>query len=600
MPAQAWLALGVTALAVGLFLWNRFRADVVAVLIATLLIVTGLVTPAEGVSGFANEATIAVALLLVLGTGLAHTGAVDVLAGMAVRLAGRSEWRLLVLAIAVVIPVSAVINNTAAVAVLMPALLGATRQVDVSPSRILMPLSFASQLGGALTLIGTSTNLLVAGLMLDLGFDRIRIFELTAPALVVMAAGVAYLLTVGRWLTPAREPPHDLLGGYALHDYLTTVRIRPGSPLAGQSISESRFGHEQGLVIVRIEREDGAVVDGPGAATVLREGDLLLIEGKVADIREIRESTGLEIQGADPALPDPGAEPGEGAGAEAVRFAEVLVPPRSPAIGQTLRSLRLRTRHAVSALGLRRHGESLLENLAAVALRPGDVLLVQGRTSALRQLHESGALSLVGPVEISPRRRRRRVWALLAMAVTVLLAAFELVPIMVSAMIGVVILLITRTLGPDEAYDGMDWMVVVLLGAIIPLGIALEKTGAAAQIATWIGGVAGPLGPYGLLAAVYVLTSALTNVISNVAAAAVVLPVAAALATGMGLSPTPFAIGVMFAASNAFMTPIGYQTNLFVYGPGGYRFSDFLRVGAPLSVVTAVAAVFAIPLFIPF
>lgn len=597
MAPAAWLTLGVTGLALALFLWNRFRPDVVALLVTTLLILLGLVTPAEGVSGFSNEATLAVAFLLVLSTGLTHTGAVDELARAFVRLAGRSESRLLLLLIVMTIPLSALINNTAAVAILLPALLGASRQVEVAPSRLLMPLSFASQLGGTLTLIGTSTNLLVAGLVLDLGFERIRIFDITLPALVVAAAGVAYLLTLGRWLMPEREAPRDLLSSYELHDYLTTVRVRPGSPLADRSIGETRFGQEQGLVIIRIERRDGDVVYAPGAATVLREGDLLLVEGKVRDIAHVRDSAGVDIQGADSALAEPAAAREDAE--DAVVFAEILVPPRSPVIGRTLRALRLRTSYAVSILGLRRHGEPVREHLGEVALRTGDILLAQARASAFRQVREVGAFALVGPVELAPRRRAKRRWALLAMAAAILLAALEVVPLMVSALAGVVLLFLTGTVSPDEAYDDMDWMVVILLAAIIPLGIALQKSGAAAAMAGWIALAAGPFGPHGLLAAVYVLTMVLTNLISNVAAAALVFPVAGALATAMGLSPTPFAVAVMFAASNAFMTPIGYQTNLFVYGPGGYRFADFLRVGAPLSVVTAAAAIIAIPLFIP-
>lgn len=595
MSPQAWLTLGITALAFGLFLWNRFRPDVVALGIATLLIITGLVSPAEGVSGFSNEATITVALLLVLSTGLSRTGAVDLLARATVRTAGTSELRLLLLVMGVVVPLSALVSNTAAVAVLLPAILGASRQVGVSPSRLLMPLSFASQLGGALTLIGTSTNLLVAGLVLDLGFERIRIFDVTLPALVVAAAGLLYLLTAGRWLMPDRPAPRDLLSSYELHDYLTTVRIRADSPLTGRSIAESRFGHEEGLQIIRIERANGASVAGPIAATVLREDDLLLVEGKVGDIARMREAVGVEIEGADPRMPEPDDEADD-----PVRFAEVLVPPRSAAIGRTLRTLRLRTRYDVSVLGVRRHGAPIQENLGKVALRAGDVLLVQGRSSALRRLHETGPLVLVGPVEIAPQRRGKRVWAVLAMTAAVGLAAFEVLPLMVSAMVGVVLLLVSRTIRPEEAYEEMDWMVVVLLAAIIPLGIALQNSGAASQIALRIGEIAGPLGPYGLLAAVYILTSVLTNLVSNVAAAALVFPIAGALAVSAGLSPTPFAIAVMFAASNAFITPIGYQTNLFVYGPGGYRFTDFVRAGAPLSVVTAAAAIFAIPLFIPF
>lgn len=599
MSGEAWLALAVTAGAFALFIWNRYRPDVVALLVATVLILTGLVTPAEGVSGFANEATITVALLLVLSTGLMHTGAVDLVARRAVRLAGGSELKLLVLVVGAVVPLSAIINNTAAVAILLPALLGASRQVGVAPSRLLLPLSFASQLGGTLTLIGTSTNLLVAGLMIDLGFDRIRIFEITPPALMVAAAGMLYLFTLGRWLTPRREESRDLLESYELHDYLTSLRVRNGSPLEGRSIAETRFADEQGLTILRVEREGGHDVATPGAPTVLRAGDVLLVEGKIPDIARLSADVGVEIEGADPQLPQPGSEPETGDD-DPVRLAEMLVPPRSSASGRSLRGLRLRTRFAVSGIGLRRHGAALHENMSAVTLRPGDVVLVQGRAGSLRQLHESGELSLVGPVELAPKRRKKMKWAIIAMLGAVLLAALEIVPIMVGAMVGVVFLLLTRTVGADEAYREMDWMVVILLAAVLPLGIALQKSGAAAGVAGTLGALAAPFGPYGLLAAVYILTSGLTNAISNVAAAALMVPIAAALAQTAGLSPTPFAVAVMFAASNAFLTPIGYQTNLLVYGPGGYRFSDFLRVGGLLSVITAVVSVIAIPMFIPF
>ncbi len=599
MPAEAWLTLAVTGLALGLFLWNRFSPDVVALLIATLLILLGLVTPAEGLSGFANEATITVAMLLVLATGLTHTGVVDEVGRRAIRLAGKSEFRLLALIVAVIVPVSALINNTAAVAVLLPAVLGASRSVGAAPSRLLMPMSFASQLGGSLTLIGTSTNLLVAGLFLDLGFDRIRIFDITPPALLVAAAGVLYLLTLGRWLSPHRESPQDLLESYELHDYLTSLRVRTVSPLADLSIGESRLAERQGLSILRVTRANGVTVDAPDATTVLRGNDILLVEGKIRDITALGDDEGLEIQGADPLLPDPGKE-SPGGDDDPVRLAEVLVPPRTPAAWRSLRALRLRTRYAISAIGLRRHGAAIVDDLSTVTLKPGDVLLVQGRSSSLRQLHEAGPLALIGPVSLTPRRHGKRRWAVLAIGGAILLAAFDIVPIVAATMAGVVLLLLTRTVSPDEAYENMDWMVVVLLAAILPLGIALESSGAAATLAGWVAAAAGPYGPHALLAAVYVITAILTNVISNVAAAALVVPIASALAQSAGLAPTPFAVAVMFAASNAFLTPIGYQTNLFVYGPGGYNFGDFLRVGAPLSVITAAVSVIAIPIFIPF
>ncbi|MGH7476981.1 MAG: SLC13 family permease [Longimicrobiales bacterium] len=599
MPGEAALALAIAALALGLFIWNRLRPDVVALLVATLLVITGLVTPAEGVSGFSNEATITVALMLVLSAGLLRTGAIDIVAARAVRLAGSSEWRLLLLVIIVVVPLSAVINNTAAVAILLPALLGAARQVGATPSRLLMPLSFASQLGGTLTLIGTSTNLLVAGLILDLGLERIGIFDITPPALIAASVGVFYLLTVGRWLTPIRPESKDLIESYELHDYLTGLRVRPDSPLVGRSIGESRLGRAQGLQVVRIEREDGEGVHAPGGGTVIREGDLLLVEGKILDIASIRSQVGVDIQGADPQLPEPGHE-SDGDDADRVRFAEVFLPPRSRAVGRSLTAHALRTRFGVSALALRRHGEPVREPLGTLTLQPGDILLVQGASSALRRLHEVGDFSLIGALELPSKRRHKIRLAVPIVLGVVVLAAFEVVPIMVAAMMGGVAMLLTRSLSADEAYGAMDWMVIVLLGGILPLGIALQTSGAADVLAEQLLRIGRPLGPYGSLAAVYVLTSLLTNLISNVAAATLAVPIGVAVATSLGVSPMPFVVAVMFAASNAFVTPIAYQTNLFVYGPGGYRFSDFIRVGAPLAVLTGVAAILAIPHFFPF
>jgi di/tricarboxylate transporter len=594
------LTLAVAAGALALFVWNRVRADVVGLTVMATLIVLGLVTPQQGISGFANEATVTVAAMFVLSAGLVRTGAIDVAGRWVARLAGGSEVRLLVISIAIVIPLSAFINNTPVVVVMIPMILGLTRQIGAAPSRLFMPISFASQMGGTLTLIGTSTNLLVAGLVLDLGLERIRLFDITPPALVLTAVGVAYLLTVGRWLTPTRETPRDLIASYELREYLTGLKVATDSPLVGRTLRDSRFGEEHGLQVVGIRREGGERVPFPRGGTRIDASDLLVVRGKIPDIARIGETDGLRIAGTRPDFPLGGA-PEDGDGEESgPHLAELIVPPRSMLIGHTVQSLNFRGRYGIPVLAIQRHGEPLRGALRDVRFEAGDLLLVQGRDAELQRLHRGSDLALLGPVELPTRRRRKLQLAIAILIAVVLLAALEVTTILVSSILGVVAMFLTRCLTPDEAYREVDWMVLVLLGSILPLGIAMQNTGTAQFLAEAAMRITAPLGLYGILAAVYLLTSLMTELISNNAAAVVLTPVAIAMATALGISPLPLVIAVMIAASNSYMTPIGYQTNTFIYGPGGYRFTDFLRVGGPLNLLMVAAATLVIPWFFPF
>lgn len=605
------LTLGVMAGALALFVWNRVRVDVVGVIVMAALILTGLVSPQEGVSGFSNEAMLTVAAMFVLSAGLVRTGAIDALGRWVARMAGRSEWRLLAISLLLVIPLSAFINNTPVVVVTIPMILGITRQTGVAPSRVFMPISFASQMGGTLTLIGTSTNLLVAGLVLELGLDRIGLFDITPVAAVLTAVGVLYLLTVGHWLTPTRSPPADLIASYELREYLTGLIVEDDSPLVGRTLRESRFGEQYGLQVIGIEREGGRISFPRGGAHVLAN-DLLLVRGKIAEIARISETQHLRIAGAQPNLAldrHEASEPStEDAAADAAdagdgsdeRLAEVIVPPRSPVAGHTLRSLNFRGRYGVPVLGIQRHGEPLHGPLGNVEIAAGDLLLVQASDAQLRELHRGRDLALLGPVDLPRRRRRKIKVAVPILGAVVLLAAFDVMTILVSSMLGVIAMFLTGCITPEEAYEEVDWMVLVLLGSIIPLGIAMQNTGTAAYLAWGILQLTEPFGLYGLLAAVYLATSFLTEVVSNNATAVVLTPIAIGIASAAGISPMPLVVAVMMAASNSFMTPVGYQTNTFIYGPGGYRFLDFVRVGGPLNVLLVVAATIAIPVFFPF
>jgi di/tricarboxylate transporter len=597
--ADILLTLAVTAGALGLFIWNRVRVDVVALIVMAALIVLGLVTPQEGISGFANEAMITVAAMFILSAGLLRTGAIDALGKRLERWAGDTELRLLVVTILMVIPLSAFINNTPVVVVMIPMVLGLVRKMKIAPSRLFMPISFASQMGGTLTLIGTSTNLLVAGLVLELGMDRIRIFDITPAAAVLTVVGVAYLLTVGRWLTPTRETAPDLISSYELREYLTGLEVGADSQLAGRSLRDVRFGSNYGLQVIGIDRS-GTRLPYPRGGTIIEAGDVLIVEGKIADIASIEELEGLRIAGAQPEFPLPDTAPDAAPTETEARLAEVIIPPRSHVIGYTLQQINFRNRYGVPVLGIQRHGEPLQERMRDVVLEPGDILLVSGRNEELTALHRSGDLALLGAVRMPRKRLRKMKHASAIIVAVVALAAFDVMPILVSSILGVIAMFLTGCVTPDEAYEDIDWMVLVLLGAIIPLGIAMRNTGTAELIASALVGATRPLGVYGVLASFYLMTSVLTEMISNNAAAVVLTPIAIATALALGVSPLPFVIAVMFAASNSFMTPIGYQTNTFIYGPGGYRFSDFLRVGGPLNVLLVITATLTIPFFFPF
>jgi di/tricarboxylate transporter len=604
MTPDVVLTLVVTAGALGLFLWDKVRVDVVGIIVMVTLILLGLVTPQQGISGFANEAVITVTAMFILSAGLLRTGAIDVLSRWTERVAGKGELSLLIVAIALVVPLSAFINNTPVVVVVIPMVLGLTRKMGISPSKLFMPISFASQMGGTLTLIGTSTNLLVAGLVLDLGLERIRLFDITAPAAILAAAGIAYLLTIGRWLTPTREPPGDLISVYELREFLTGLTVTKESPVVGQSLRDADFARTYGLNVVGIDR-GGQRIPFPRGGTIVNAEDVLIVEGKVADIARIQEQGHFSIAGTAPDFPlgerrASGQERRTGDTDQGPELAELIVPPRSPVIGRSLRQLNFRNRYGLPVLGIQRHGAALHQRMRDVVLQPGDILLVNGSSSELRALHRSGDLALLGTVALPAKRLRKLKFSVPIILLVVLLAAFEILPILVSALAGCAAMFLTGCLTPDEACEDIDWMVIVLLGSIIPLGIAMQNTGTAQLIATALVGVTQPLGLLGVLATFYLLTSVLTELISNNAAAVVLTPIAIATAAALDASPMPFVIAVMFAASNSFMTPIGYQTNTFIYGPGGYRFSDFVRVGGPLNVLMVVLATLVIPIFFPF
>lgn len=589
------VTLAITLGAVVLFVLDRFPIEVVGLMVMVALIVTGVVTPAEGVSGFASEALITIAAMFVLSAALVRTGGVDALGRWISRMAGSSDLRLLMVSLAVVVPASAFVNNTPVVVVMVPVLLGLARERGVPASRFFMPVSFASQMGGTLTLVGTSTNLLVAGLVLDLGLPRIRLFDITLPGLIFTGLGVAYLLTVGRRLVPDRDGEADLDARYELGEYLSGLEVGADSVLVGQTLMESGLRANRGLDVLAIERGEERLLL-PESGERIQAGDRLVVRGKIANIADAEADVGLSISGTGPKLSSQDREATNGEAS----YSELLVPPRSRVLGKSLEELRFRGTYGVPVVGIRRHGVTVHDPMRSVELRAGDILLVRGTADDLARIRETGDLALLGPLDLPPRRKKKLPVAVAIILSVVLLAALGVTTILVAALAGVVVAFLAGCVSPEEAYEDVDWQPLVLIGSILPLGLAMQQTGTAEWLAQHFLVLTRVLGPVGVLVAFYLAISLLTEIISNGAAAVVMTPLAVAMAESLGVSPMPFVIAVIFAASNSFMTPVGYQTNTFIYGPGGYRFTDFVRVGGPLGALFAVAAGFVIPWFFPF
>mgnify|MGYP000224069880 CR=1 FL=1 len=545
--------------------------------------------PGDALSGFANPATLTVLAMFILSDGVQRTGIVQMLGAVLSRYTGDSESRQLTATIGLVSPISGFINNTAAVAILLPMVTDLAERGGVSPSKLLLPLSYASMFGGTLTLIGTSTNILASDLSARLIGHPFSMFEFTALGLVLSVVGAAYLLTVGRALTPARiKPRTDLTEEFGMADYLTEVVVRPDSPLVGQQVGGALVGTEFDVDLLQLIR-DGEVFLEPLGPKQIRPGDTFAIRTDRDTLVDLLDVEGLDL------VPEVTVDADELEAAEADQnLVEVVVAPGSSLVGETLRSTTFRQRYDATVLALRRGDELVRSRLDNVRLRVGDTLLVQATADSVARLDANRDFIVAQEIERHDWRRSKVPVAVGIVAAVVALAALDVLPIVVSALGGALAMVLTGCLHPGELYDAVQWDVVFLLAGVIPLGIAMETTGAADLLAAFVVGTADFLPLLAVLGVFYLLTALLTNVISNNASVVLMIPVAVEAATALGGNAFAFVLAVTFAASTAFMTPVGYQTNLFVYGPGGYRFTDYLRVGAPLQLVFAVVTTLGI------
>lgn len=590
MPLERIEVLAVMVFALVLFISERVRVDLVSLLVLVLLMLLGLVTPQQGISGFSNEATVTVAAMFVLSGALKKVGGLDAVTGLLVRAAEKGRSVLLGSTMGIVSAISPFINNTACVAVFMPIVLTVARRVKISPSRLLIPISYAAQFGGVVTLIGTSTNVLVASIAVRHGLAPLGMFEFTPLGLILLVAGIAYMLLIGQWLLPDRRSA-DLTTAYALGDYLTELVVKPGSKLAGRRLEESGLSQAD-VNVVEIVRE-GSAIWAPMRGQRLAAGDVLLVRSTPERMLLAKDTLGLEIR-PEAKFSDERLQ-GEG-----TVLAELLVAPGSHLEGLSLQATNFRARFGVIVMAIHRRAEIIREQLRDVVLRAGDVLLVLGQRDDVARLGSLDDFIVLRQFEHRRVDARRVALVLLTILGVIVAAAVFEVPVVLAAVTGAVALVITRCLNLEEAYEGIDWQVIFLLAGVLPLGIALEETGTAQWMAGGVISVVGSLGPIWVLGAIYFVTAVLNAVVSNNAAAVLMLPIAISTAVGLGVDPRAFVFVIAYAGSCDFATPIGYQTNTMIYGPGGYRFLDYTKVGAPLILLFMLLTTLIAPRLWPF
>ena len=589
MTPEVGLLLTILVVAMVLFSFEWVPADVVALGILLALILTGLVPADRAFAGFGSETVMMFLGLLIMTAALLRTGVVDQVGRWISRRAGPRPQRLLVLIVIAVAVLGAFISNTASTAFFLPVVMGIAARTSTSPTKLLMPLAFGSILSSSVSLISTSTNIIVSGLMQQSGMAAMGMFELAPVGIPIAAVGVAYVLTLGRRLMPDRGKA-GVEPAFGLGPYLTEVVIRPGSKLIGRTLGEAGLGSELDLTVVKIVRERARYL-APRSNTRLAEGDVLLVEGRRPDVLKVKDIAGIDIK-ADVDLADSDLQ------AEDVRLVEAILPPGSPLVGRTLRSHRFRERYGLQVLAIHRHHETLTAKLRKVRLRMGDVLLLQGDQHVLAGLEGDRSFRILGSVdEPRPNVRRSRP-AIVIFAGALMLATFGVVSLPVAMLLGALAAFLTGCITPEEAYREVEWKAIILVGCMLALGAAMEATGAAPYLASQVTRLVSGESPVWLLTAFFALTVLLTQPMSNQAAAVVVLPVAIQTAAQLQLNPRTFAMMVAVAASCSYLTPLE-PSCMLVYGPGRYRFADFLKVGLPLTLIIGVLAVVLVPLVWP-
>ncbi len=579
------------------FIKEWVAPDLVALGGFAVLLATGVLDEADLRSVFSNTAPLTIGAMFVLGEALTRTGGIDWLAHRFETWAGKSMNRALLILTLIVMPLSAFMNNTPVVIVFLPVMMAFARQSGLKASKLLIPLSFLSILGGTMTLIGTSTNLLVAGVAEQNGQPPFGIFEITKLGVLYAIVGFLYLFFVGRHLLPSRDTVSSLLDAEDTRKFCSAAEITRDSPLIGERLIEHPlFSDRKRTIVYEVIRHGRRMEEIPLDALVLEPRDLLWFRGTPKQLAEIRGAKGVRMLHEA----KPGEQDDESAPTTEVKTVEAIIGAQSALLGRSVRSSNIRRRYGVVVTAVHRKGVNLREGYQDIPLAFGDTLLLEGPVHNLASLQQEGHFLSLNESRVKPTRKSKVVIAVAILTAVVSVAALDLLSITSAAIVGAVLAVATRCLDLRDSYRAIEWNILFLIYGMLGIGAAMEKTGGAALIANQLVASMEGYGPIVILAAIYLLASVLTELVTNNAVAILLTPIVIPIAASLEVDPRPFIVAIMFGASASFMTPIGYQTNTYVYGAGGYRFADFLKIGLPLDLLLWVVAVVFIPMFWPF
>ncbi len=602
MSAQIAVVLAILSATIVLFVVEKLGPDVVALLAVLALLLTGSLQTTEAFAGFGNPAVITIASIFLVTAGLANTGVAAWIGRRLLRIAGESESRLVAVTMAAAATLSLVMNNIASASVLLPGLSSIARQTKISSSKLLIPLSFGTLLGGMATLF-TTTNILVNDELVQKGLTGFTLWDFFRIGSLITVAGIVFMMLVGRRLlpdypnkemTPVRRLPADLARIYEVPEQLFEARLLAGSPLDGGTVAQSRLGEAYNLNIIGILR-GGRIKLSPPRDELLRAGDRLLIEGDAEGVRQSGESLGLVCERG-------GNVPYVDLADRDIGIIEIVVSPYADLVGSSLREIHFREKFGLTVLALRREGRPVHQGVPDLPLRFGDALLVQGPRQRLRLLRRERNFILLDEPELAEEavQPAKAPWALLAMALMLVLAGSGVMRIAGAALLAAMLMVVSGALRMEEGYRVIEWRAVVMIGGMLSMGTALDKSGAASFISHNMLHALAPFGPLAVLAGYYVLSMLLAQAMSGAATAVILAPVAMSAATQMGISPYPLLMAVILGTSSGFLTPVSHPANVLVMGPGGYRFTDYARVGGYLTAVILVIIVIFVPLFWPF
>lgn len=586
MSLQAWATVAVIVAAMGLFASEKLRIDLVALLVLATLVILGIVNPVEALSGFSNEATVTVAAMFALSLGIERSGALDSLTRQLMKI--RRPWLLTLALMLTIAPLGAFIKNIALVAMFLPLALKVCQRTRTSPARVLMPMAYAAQMGGVCTLVGTSSNLLADSIAQRHGLQGLGFFEFSKMGALLAVVGITYLMLVGRWLLP-RHVDAEMPEEADIGKYVTELEVTRESTLLGKSIADARLGEKFSVYPLELLRGEKRMWSP--RSQELAVGDVLLVRGDWEKIEEFQRQARLRHAPDSRYVEDPD---------HPRVVVELMVAPASLAEGRTLDEIGIKWRYDAVVLAIHRRGQVLRDKLSDVALALGDVLLVLVEEATMANLRGDQSFVVLSEREETHRTSRKAWYAVAIMAAVVIVSGMRWLPIPIAAISGAVGMALAGCFGRKDVYEGIDWKIIVLLGAILPLGIAIEKSGLSQYLVHMGLGVVGAHGPLVALLMVYLLTALLTELMGHNPAVVLMVGIAVSVAHGMSVEPRPFVVAVAFAAATSFATPVGYPTNTMVYYAGGYRFTDFMKVGIPLILIFCVLSMWLIPQFWPF